>query len=80
MFEQTILIACARPGGAKTDEQYELARRRQPNDCTLEACPHRDRIRPTDLEWQHQLRREQYRLKAKENKITLKEGRWKLLQ
>ncbi len=77
MFEKTILEACRRPGGATTHDQYELAMRRQPQDCTSLPCPHRDKIRATDLEWKHQLRREQHILQ-KQGKITLKEGSWVL--
>ena len=37
---------------------YILAKRRQPQDCQGSPCPHRDKLRDTDMEWMHQLRRE----------------------
>jgi hypothetical protein len=54
MFER--LIRQELPKTVK--ELYALARERQPHDCQGPPCPHRDKIRETDREWMHQLRRE----------------------
>ncbi|HWR35882.1 MAG TPA: hypothetical protein VN622_08455 [Clostridia bacterium] len=54
MFEK--LITDELP--ATVRELYTLARERQPQDCQSTPCPHREKLRDTDLEWMHQLRRE----------------------
>ena len=70
MFRQLILAAL-RSGPKTTKELYSLARQRQPDDCEGPVCPNRD----SQGEWQHELRREQQRLKGL---IELKSGYWKL--
>ena len=39
-------------------ELYVLAKIQQPRDCQGLPCPHREKLRETDMEWMHQLRRE----------------------
>jgi hypothetical protein len=58
MFEQLILEVLSE-GPKRTQEQYELARQRQPRDRTDTPCPHRERISNGDKEWMHELRRNQ---------------------
>jgi len=74
MFEELIISALG--NGPKTTPQlYDVARKRQPGDCTKTACTHRTKV--TDFEWQHELRREQQLLK-KDGQIELKNGLWQL--
>jgi hypothetical protein len=62
MFEQLILDALAN-GPKRTEELYTLAKQNLPADCGGPICPHRNT--PSDMEWQHELRREQQTLKRK---------------
>lgn len=73
MFRQLIL-RCSRGDGMKTEEMYEEARKLQPNDTVGPMCPHRKV--PSDMEWQHELRREQQQLK-REGLIERRNGRWR---
>ena len=59
-------------------EQYELARQRQPRDCTDSPCPHRERVSEGDKEWMHELRRNQPQLK-REGRIALRNGMWHIV-
>ena len=74
MFRRLILSALA-AGPKTTPDLYDLARLRQPDDCKGPLCAHRNS--PSDMEWQHELRREQQRLK-REGMIELRDGRWEL--
>ena len=74
MFRQ--LIPDTFPEGPKcTQELYELARQRQPRDCTDTPCPYRERVSSGDKEWMHELRRNQFQLK-REGRMTLRNGMW----
>jgi hypothetical protein len=74
MFRRLILDTLS--AGPRTTEQlYGIARQRQPKDCIGSICTHRQK--PSDMEWQHELRREQQLLK-REGLIELHNGRWKL--
>jgi len=74
MFEQLILEALAE-SPKRTEELYKLAKQRQPADCKGPVCPHRQV--PSDMEWQHELRREQQTLKHK-GLIGRQGSLWKL--
>jgi len=75
---QTSIIAALRTGPKRTREQYEYARVHQLQDWdSTTPCPHRDRIRPDDLESQHQLRRDQQVLK-RQRRIELNGDLWRL--
>lgn len=76
MFRHLILEELTR-GPKTTSELYEAAQRRQPSDCKESLCLHRRT--PTDMEWQHELRREQQLLKN-DGVIALCGGRWTLLK
>ena len=60
MFEYLILEALAE-SPKRTEEPYKLAKQHQPADYKGPVCPHRQV--PSDMEWQHELRREQQTLK-----------------
>jgi hypothetical protein len=77
MFEDLILATLA-DGPKSTHDLYRTAEIWQPADCTSTPCPHRDEERETDLEWQHQLRRDQQRL-AKQGIIVSESGKWHLV-
>lgn len=74
MFRQLILDTLGE-GPNTTEQLYDAARRRQPTDCSGPICTHRQS--PSDMEWQHELRREQQRLK-REGLIELCDGYWRL--
>jgi len=74
MFKQLILDALSE-GPKRTQEQYELARQRQPRDCTDTPCPHGERVSNGDKELMHELRRNQHQLK-REGRIALRSGIW----
>jgi len=54
---------------------YTIARQQQPQDCQGPLCPHRDKLRPTDMEWQHELRRELHKMAVTDKK---RNGTWRL--
>ena len=74
MFRELILKAL-HSGRKTTKELYATARERQPRDCHGPTCPHRHQ--PSDMEWQHELRREQYRVQG-EGLIERSGNFWKL--
>ena len=76
MFRQLILDELE-TGTKATEELYAAARLRQPGDCSGPICTHRHS--QSDMEWQHELRREQQRLKA-EGLIQLSDHRWSLVR
>lgn len=47
---------------ATVKELYTMAKKQQPRDWRGPPCPHREKIRPDDLECMHQLRRELHRM------------------
>ena len=71
MFEA--LIERSLPATVK--QLYEIAERQQPNDWGGRPCPHRDKVRSTDLECMHQLRRELQKMAIHDGK---RNGRWRL--
>ena len=73
-FKELILDALA-DGPKGTEELYALARQRQPADCGGPICAHRHV--PSDMEWQHELRREQQTLKRR-GLIERQGNFWKL--
>jgi len=72
MFRQLILDTLTE-GPRSTPEQYAVAMKRQPHDCNDTPCPHRKS--PSDQEWKHELRRNQFQLK-REGRIALRNSMW----
>jgi hypothetical protein len=71
MFKQLI----RRELPKKLHDLYRIARREQPGDCLGLQCPHRDKLRPTDLEWMHQMRRELKELAVSDGR---RNGMWRM--
>ena len=74
MFRQLILDTLSE-GLKGMQELDELARQRQPRDCTDTPCPHRERVSNGDKERMHELRRNEFQLK-REGRIALRNGIW----
>ncbi len=74
MFRQLILDEL-KTGPKSTEQLYAAAKRHQPNDCKGSMCTHRRSL--SDMEWQHELRREQQRLKT-EGLIQLRGELWSI--